>query len=161
MLLKAVWRGFLNGCPNNSEKLVLKYLNPSPATAKGHMKRPQHGIQSTMAKIATTPVQVIAKAPVQVIDAAPIQFFCPPLSLATNNAGDDRNVQPAAVQLTGPNMIFNKDTDKSIAKIFAFGAFANKNSGIAYNTLGDRSHLCRWTEACAFLSSIITNPTVS
>ncbi len=33
-LLKAVRCGFLNGCPNISEQLVLKYLNPSPATAK-------------------------------------------------------------------------------------------------------------------------------
>ena len=46
-LLKAVRRGFLQGCPNMSEKLILKYLNPSPATAKGHMKRPRHGIRST------------------------------------------------------------------------------------------------------------------
>jgi hypothetical protein len=39
-LLKAVRRGFLNGCPNLSEKLINKYLNAIPATAKGHMKRP-------------------------------------------------------------------------------------------------------------------------
>jgi hypothetical protein len=37
-LLKAVCKSFLKGCPNLSEKLILKYLNPSPATAKGHMK---------------------------------------------------------------------------------------------------------------------------
>ncbi len=39
-LLKAVRKGFLTGCPNLSKKLILKYLNPSPATSKGHMKRP-------------------------------------------------------------------------------------------------------------------------
>jgi hypothetical protein len=39
-MLKATRRGFLKGCPNINEKLILKYLNPSPATAKGHMKRP-------------------------------------------------------------------------------------------------------------------------
>ncbi len=39
-LLKAVRRGFLDGCPNLSEKLINKYLNTSPATTKGHMKRP-------------------------------------------------------------------------------------------------------------------------
>jgi hypothetical protein len=43
-LLKALRRGFLNGCPNISVKLVWKYLNPSPASAKEHMKRPCHGI---------------------------------------------------------------------------------------------------------------------
>ncbi len=43
-LLKATQRGFLKGCPYISTKLINKYLNPSPATAKGHMKRPHHGI---------------------------------------------------------------------------------------------------------------------
>jgi hypothetical protein len=46
-LLKAVRKGFQKGCPNLTEKLILKYLNPSPATAKGHMKMPCHGIKST------------------------------------------------------------------------------------------------------------------
>jgi hypothetical protein len=49
-LLKAVRKGFLKGCLNISKKLILKYLNPSPATAKGHMKRPRHGIRSTTPK---------------------------------------------------------------------------------------------------------------
>ena len=44
MMLKAMQRGFLKGCPNITENLILKYLNPSPTTAKGHMKRPRHGI---------------------------------------------------------------------------------------------------------------------
>ncbi len=43
-LLKATQQGFLKGCPYISVKLINKYLNPSPATAKGHMKRPCHGI---------------------------------------------------------------------------------------------------------------------
>jgi hypothetical protein len=30
-VLKAMQRGFLKGCPNINEKLILKYLNPSPA----------------------------------------------------------------------------------------------------------------------------------
>jgi hypothetical protein len=38
MLLKAVRKGFLKGCPNLSETLLLRYLNPSLAIAKGHMK---------------------------------------------------------------------------------------------------------------------------
>jgi len=40
-LMKALKKGFLKGCPDLSEELVTKYLNPSPATAKGHMKRPK------------------------------------------------------------------------------------------------------------------------
>jgi hypothetical protein len=43
-LLKAIRRGFLKGCPNLSAKGVTRFLNPSPATAKGHMKRPHQGI---------------------------------------------------------------------------------------------------------------------
>ena len=53
-------RGFIQGCPNISKKLVLKYLNPSPAMAKGHMKRPCNGVQSTTPKtMAKPPMHVI------------------------------------------------------------------------------------------------------
>jgi hypothetical protein len=45
--MKALKKGFLKGCPNLRKELVTKYLNPSPATAKGHMKRPKKGIRST------------------------------------------------------------------------------------------------------------------
>ena len=51
-LLKAVSHGFLHGCQNMTKKLILKYLNPSPAMAKGHIKRPCQGIQSTTPKLA-------------------------------------------------------------------------------------------------------------
>ncbi len=46
-LMKAMRRRFLKGCPNLNQELVVKYLNPSPATAKGHMKRPKQGIRAT------------------------------------------------------------------------------------------------------------------
>ena len=45
--MRAMQRGFLKGCPNLNQELVVKYLNPSPATAKGHMKCPKQGIRST------------------------------------------------------------------------------------------------------------------
>jgi hypothetical protein len=48
--MKASKKGFLKGCPNLRKELVTKYLNPSPATAKGHMKRPKKGIHSTRMK---------------------------------------------------------------------------------------------------------------
>jgi hypothetical protein len=54
-LLKAISHGFLHGCPNMTKKLILKYLNPSPATAKGHIKHPCQGIQSTTPKLAPAP----------------------------------------------------------------------------------------------------------
>ncbi len=129
-LLKAVRRGFLRGCPNMTEKLILKYLNPSPATAKGHMKRPRHGIRSTrrsarrpsytgMDPIASLPNvphsnvdPIIHDAPIAVIPA-PEGFF------------------PLAV---GPNIIAD-DGDDSIANIFCSAAFANKFSGVVYSDL--------------------------
>jgi hypothetical protein len=52
-LLKAIRRGYLKGCPNMTAKGVTKYLNPSPATAKGHMKQPNQGIRSMQPKPAS------------------------------------------------------------------------------------------------------------
>jgi hypothetical protein len=118
-LLKAVRRGFLNGCPNMSVKLILKYLNPSAATAKGHMKRPRHGIRSTRAR---TPVETndthVQVEPVPVIQLEPVPVILPFPS----------EYQPLP---PGPNLIAD-DKDQSIANIFCFGAFANKQSGIVY-----------------------------
>ncbi len=37
-LLKVIHRGYLKGCHNLMEHGVTKYLNLSPATAKGHMR---------------------------------------------------------------------------------------------------------------------------
>jgi hypothetical protein len=42
--LKAVQGGYLKGCPNLTTASVAKFLNPSPATAKGHIKHPHQGI---------------------------------------------------------------------------------------------------------------------
>ncbi len=43
-LLKAIRCSYLKGWPNLTAKGVSKYLNPSLATAKGHMKCPHQGI---------------------------------------------------------------------------------------------------------------------
>ncbi len=134
-LLKAVRRGFLNGCPNISEKLVLKYLNPSPATAKGHMKWPHHGIQS----ITPTSVQLllitITTAPTQLIKDAPIQLAHPPISIASSQEVDIWAMPPVPNRMPQPNFIINDKLDASMANIFAFGAFTDKNSWILYNNL--------------------------
>jgi hypothetical protein len=79
-LLKAVHCGFLNGCPNMSVKLILKYLNPSAATAKGHMKCPRHGIRNTRTR---TPVKTndphVQVEPVPVIlQFVPVILSFPP-----------------------------------------------------------------------------------
>jgi hypothetical protein len=46
-LLKAIRQGFLKRCPNLTITGVTRYLNPSPASAKGHMKRSHQGTHST------------------------------------------------------------------------------------------------------------------
>jgi hypothetical protein len=71
MLLKAMRKGYLKGCPNISDKLILKYLNPSPTTAKGHMKHPCHGIRSTTPKPIGTQ-HVVRKIPIPNIPIVPV-----------------------------------------------------------------------------------------
>jgi hypothetical protein len=45
--IPTIRQGYLKGCPNLTAAGITKYLNPSPATAKGHTKRLQMGIRST------------------------------------------------------------------------------------------------------------------
>ena len=53
--LKAIRRGFLTGCPNLTSTGVTRYLNHSPASSKGHMKRPHQGIRSTRQCVVPQP----------------------------------------------------------------------------------------------------------
>jgi hypothetical protein len=124
-LLKATQKGFLIGCPDMTKKLITKYLNASPGTAKGHMKRLGHGIKSTRPKhpkVRMQPVPNIPTAPSQ--PAAQIE---PPV-LPLFNEGP---VYPGLAYgaMTGQNLIVNDDK-KSIANIFCVGASADKNNGI-------------------------------
>ena len=116
-LLKAVRKGFLKGCPNLSEHLILKYLNPSPATTKGHMKRPRHGIRST-SRIALQPER--ADPAFDVPRVPPPEWMPGPVDFPLPIEG-------------GPNFI--ADDDESIANMFCYGAFADKRSGVVYNDL--------------------------
>jgi hypothetical protein len=124
-LLKAAQKGFFKGCPNISEKLILKYLNPSPATAKGHMKRPRHGIRST------TPKANMRQSSIPVPD---ITFPVPPA--ASIRSGSTQRSEQMPEQVVEHNTQQpNLDEDGSIANVFCFGAFADKNSGIIYHDL--------------------------
>ncbi len=116
-LLKAVRRGFLKGCPNSTEKLILKYLNPSPATVKGHMKRPRQGIRSTQ----RTPSPTSVASPIH--DAPTIPIIPPPPAEWIPLPNDFE--LPPGVR---PNMIL--DDDESLANVFCYGAFADKRSGV-------------------------------
>jgi hypothetical protein len=98
---------------------IAKYLNPSPATAKGHMKRLQMGICSTQGKGATEPVPALAHT------------YHP---LCNDQTTDSliNDIQPCPV--TNANII--EDANRSSdANIFCFAAFADKQTGILYNNL--------------------------
>ncbi len=121
-LLKAVRKGFLTGCPNLSKKLILKYLNPSLATSKGHMKRPQNGICSTRRTVLTNDTTPLALVP---------HLPLPP------HLGIPANVVPAYIPVhtdTHPALIAD-DSNESIANLFCYGAFADRHSGVVYNDL--------------------------
>jgi hypothetical protein len=113
-LLKAVCKKFLRGCPNLSKKLILKYLNPRPATAKNHIKQPRHGIKSTCPK----PTALVS--PQLPVVPPPVRYLLP------------KEFIPLA--LPGPHLI-GDDCDESIANVCCFGAFANQHSGVVYNNL--------------------------
>jgi hypothetical protein len=121
-LLRAVRKGFLKGCPNMTERLNLKYLNPSPATAKGHMKCPHHGIRSTRPKM-TTSIQV---PPFPVAQIAPLVLPLLDAVLVYPGLAYGARLEPNIIATDG---------DESINNIFCFGAFTNKNSGIVYHNL--------------------------
>ncbi len=117
-LLKAIRRGFLKGCPNLTAKGVTRYLNPSPATAKGHMKRPHQGIRST------TPQPPRLPMPTQ------------PLPRSHNSESEyiyAPHVNDDMID-NGPNYIADKENSTD-SNIFCFSAFADKRSGIIYNDL--------------------------
>jgi hypothetical protein len=115
-LLKAVRKGFLKGCPNLSENLILKYLNPSPATAKGHMKQPHHGIKSTRPK-QKPPLAChlsIAQVPPPEMIEDPDPGYIPGCAI------------PAVIA---------DNCHKTVANVFCFGAFTSKHLGVLYNNL--------------------------
>ena len=103
-LLQAVRKGFLKGCPYKSEELILKYLNASPATAKGHMKRPRQGIKSTTPKPRLQTSQ----------PSKPSQPSNPPVTPIP------AAIQPHAYNNPTYNIIAD-DSDASIANVFCFG----------------------------------------
>ena len=106
-----------------NEELVTKYLNPSPATAKGHMKRPKKGIRSTTTRPKRSQRRTAAIQPAGVQPAPPI---IPHL----------QDIQPY------PGLAYNATTsrnfivdDELIVNVFCFGAFADKMTGVIYNDL--------------------------
>jgi hypothetical protein len=122
-LMKALKKGFLKGCHNMNKELATKYLNPSPATAKGHMKRPKKGIRSTTPKGPANEIRN-SQPIVPVVNPEVLPLF----NKARPYPG------PAYNTLTSPAMI-EEDNEESIANVFCFGAFADKITGVIYNDL--------------------------
>jgi hypothetical protein len=120
-LLRAIKHNFLKGTSHLCANMVHKYLQPSPATSKGHMKRPWKGLQSTTIKPQKM-TQLTTPPPLP-----PIIVDHPPMPGLIAAANKDSNY---SAQL--PNLITDVN-DKSIANIFCFGAFANKTTGVVYN----------------------------
>ncbi len=114
-LLKAIRHGYLKGCPNLTKNGVTKYLNPSPASSKGHMKRPCHGIRSTGGGTAPTNPNIIPAA-----HAPSLQGF------DMSHASNQSNLQPTNV------IESNKET---AANVFCFAAFADNHTGVLYSNL--------------------------
>jgi hypothetical protein len=119
MLCKAIRHSYLKGCPNLAAAGITKYLNPSLATAKRHMKRLQMGIHSMQHKDA--PELFAAPTPTN-------PGLCNDQS--TNSLLSD--VQPFSA--TKANVIEENATSLD-ANIFCFAAFADKQTGILYNDL--------------------------
>jgi hypothetical protein len=120
-----------------SEKWIFKYLNASPTTAKGHMKRPRHGIRSTTKRPATTVPPQITPVPVVPHDVQPIPAVWPPILPLFQAPPAYSGPAYGAVQgnhppCLGPNVIDDDET-KSIVNVFCFGAFADKRDGVVYN----------------------------
>jgi hypothetical protein len=72
--------------------------------------------------------------PTRVINDNLIVLVPSPLSVASNDTGGNW-IEPQHKHQLGPNVIINNNGDNSAANIFAFGTFANKNSGIVYHKL--------------------------
>jgi hypothetical protein len=147
-LLKADRWGFLNRCPNMSKKMILKYLNPSPATAKGHMKHSCQGIQNTTPKNVVTPL-----APS--IEASPIQMLPRPLSVPPATCG----VIGLSSQLfrRDPTWLSMTTATKQLPMYLHFVHLLTKTAASCTPTSWDCSCLCLWTEVCASLSFTTTN----
>jgi hypothetical protein len=122
-----------------SEKWILKYLNPSPATAKGHVKRPRHGIQSTTKRPATTVLPQITPVPVVPHDVKPIPAVRPPILPLFQAPPAYPGPAYGAIQGNHPQRldlnVIDDDETESITNIFCFGAFADKRDGVVYNDL--------------------------
>jgi hypothetical protein len=88
------------------------------------MKGPQHGIRSTTPK----PIKLAEIQPVR--NGTHLLPHAPALAIPIQ-------IPPPHVMhnYTGPNLIGDEEDNASIANVFCFGAFTEKQSGVMYNDL--------------------------
>ena len=122
--LKAIRRGFLTGCPNLTSNNVTRYLNPSPASSKGHMKRPHQGIRSTRPR--QPPTQRVTLPD----DTRQPQYDDATSATTPSSASSQRSTPPPR----SANIIEDDDTPTA-GNIFCFAAFADKKTGVMYSDL--------------------------
>ena len=125
-LLKAIKANFLKGAPNLDIFTVRKYLMASPATSKGHMKRPRKGIRSTTKR---TPKPITNPTPQC---STPTVRHMAEEKQDSEHEDDDTSNDYEPRQGYYPNIIPEIE-DESIANVFCFGAFADKMTGVVYN----------------------------
>jgi hypothetical protein len=117
-LIKAINAGFLHGAPHLNAKSIQKYLMPSPVTSKGHMKQPCKGLQSTTPKL-TCPF--LPRPPCAPSIHQPVM---PGLNPDNNHEDNSNHPRPAFI---------DDINNESIANVFCFGTFADKNTSVVYN----------------------------
>ncbi len=148
---------FLKRVSTSLEGLVAKYLNPSPATAKAHMKQPKKGIRSMQKKVTTKGDNNVPSVPAPVPQVVPplLPLFVEPL--------------PYNGLAYGARMDVNLIPDNElITNVFCFGAFANKINGVVYNDLtGNFSFMSIDGSVCFFVlyhyeaNAILVKPIVN
>jgi hypothetical protein len=128
-LLKALRRRYHKGCTNLTEHGVTKYLNPSPATAKGHMKRPRRGIRSTR-----TPTGSHTRDHHEPPRPLLIPFDLRPDVIEDIHVPPQPPLIPFALH---PNVIKDDGmTNMTVnANLYSFTAFADIHTGTIYNDL--------------------------
>ncbi len=110
-LIKAINASFLCGAQHLNAKSIQKYLMPSPAMSKGHMKGPHKGLQSMTPKPTHPSLPRLPCAP-------SIHHPIMP-GLIPNNYNEDKDNEPQLAFIEDIN-------NESIANVFCFGAFADK-----------------------------------
>jgi hypothetical protein len=77
----------------------------------------------------------INPAPQLLVEDTPIVLAQPPLSIASSHNNDVWNIPLIPNHILQSHVILDDKSDPSVANIFAFGAFTDKNSGIVYHNL--------------------------